>query len=80
MKTNVLQDANNITTIRLILGILCRNVILINNYRIIQRCNAVHFESNLCEEAKLKELKEADVDEEEKDILIRLEDARQVQQ
>ena len=47
---------------------------------IIQRCNAVHFESNLCEEAKLKELREADVDEEEKDILIRLEDARQVQQ
>ena len=46
---------------------------------IIQRCNAVHFESNLCEEAKLKELKEADVDEEEKDVLIRLEDARQVQ-
>ena len=76
MKTNVLQDANNITTIRLILGILCRNVILINNYIIIQRCNAVHFESNLCEEAKLKELREADVDEEEKDILIRLEDAR----
>ena len=53
---------------------------LIDNYIIIQRCNAVHFESSLCEEAKLKELKEAGFDEEEKDVLIRLEDARQVQQ
>ena len=55
-------------------------MILIKIYRNIQRCNAVHFESNLCEEAKLKVLKEADADEDEKNILIRLEDARQVQQ
>ena len=40
------------------------------------RCNAVSFESDLCEEAHIMQLQEADAGETQKSFLIRSEEAR----
>ena len=40
------------------------------------RCNAVSFESNLCEEANVVQLEDINVGETEKDFLIRSEEVR----
>ena len=40
------------------------------------RCNAVSFESNLCEEASVMELEDINVGESEKDFLIRSDEVR----
>ena len=42
----------------------------------IQRCNAVAFGSNLCEEAKVTQLENVSAGESEKDFLIRSNDER----
>ena len=40
------------------------------------RCNAVNFESNVCEEANVLHLEDIDVGQAEKSFLIRSEDAK----
>ena len=40
------------------------------------RCNAVNFESNVCEEANVVQLDEIDGDEDEKSFLIRSKEAK----
>ena len=42
----------------------------------LKRCNAVSFESNVCEEAQVMELENINVGDEEKDFLIRSDDMR----
>ena len=42
----------------------------------VHRCNAVNFESNVCEEANVMHLEDIDVGQEEKSFLIRSEDAK----
>ena len=42
----------------------------------LERCNAVSFESNVCEEAQVMELENINVGEQEKDFLIRSDDMR----
>ena len=42
----------------------------------VHRCNAVNFESNVCEEANVMLLEDIDVGQEEKSFLIRSEDAK----
>ena len=41
-----------------------------------ERCNAVSFESNVCEEAQVMELENINVGEQEKDFLIRSDEIR----
>ena len=42
----------------------------------VYRCNAVKFESNVCEEAKVMHLEDIDVGQAEKSFLLRSEDAK----